>query len=206
MSSCSDTWGSISASVLRFEYKTAPINTTSETPAMAYPAGSGLDTIGFCVVDVRQGDDRRQDQQRHEVHHLDERVERWPGGVLERVADGVADDRRLVRLRPLAALVPVLDVLLGVVPRATGVRQVVGHQLAGEDDRCEECAQRRVADAETDDDRCEHSEQGRRGKFTQRGFGADVDHRAVVGLAFAGHDLAVGELAADLLHDHAGGA
>ena len=73
------------------------------------------------AVVVAQADDRRQDQQRHQVHHLDERVERRAGGVLERVADGVADDRGLVGLGALAALVAVLDVLLGVVPRATGV-------------------------------------------------------------------------------------
>ena len=33
------------------------------------------------------------DQQRDQVHHLDQRVDRRAGGVLERVADGVADDR-----------------------------------------------------------------------------------------------------------------
>ena len=55
-------------------------------------------------------------------------------------------------------------------------------------------------------DRREHGEQRRRGQLAQRGGGADVDDRAVVGLLRAGHDLAVGELAADLLHDDAGGA
>ena len=40
----------------------------------------------------------RRDQQRDEVHHLDERVERRTGGVLERVADRVTDDGRGVRL------------------------------------------------------------------------------------------------------------
>ena len=103
---------------------TAPISTTS--------AAAGDGEAGAVVV--LQADDRRQDQQRHQVHHLDQRVERRAGGVLERVADGVADDRGLVGLGALAALVAVLDVLLGVVPRATGVGQVVGHQLAGEDD------------------------------------------------------------------------
>ena len=33
------------------------------------------------------------DQQRDQVHHLDQRVDGRAGGVLERVADGVADDR-----------------------------------------------------------------------------------------------------------------
>ena len=62
------------------------------------------------------------------------------------------------------------------------LRQVVGHQLAGEDDGGEERAERRVADAEADDHRREHGEQGRRGELAQRRLGADVDDRAVVGL------------------------
>ena len=173
---------------------------------MASPAGVGVEATGLSSSMFGQADDRREDQQRHEVHHLDERVERRAGGVLERVADGVADDGGLVGVRALAALVAVLDVLLGVVPRPTGVRQVVGHQLAGEDDGGEEGAEGRVADAEADDHRREHGEQRRGDEFTQRGLRADVDDRAVVGQLLAGHDLAVGELVADLLHDHAGGA
>ena len=55
------------------------------------------------VVDV--GDHERRDQQRDQVHHLDQRVERRTGRVLERVADRVADDRGLVALRTLAAVV-----------------------------------------------------------------------------------------------------
>src|SRR3712207_9199693 len=35
----------------------------------------------------------------HQVHHLDQRVDRRAGGVLERVAHGVADDGRGVGLR-----------------------------------------------------------------------------------------------------------
>ena len=72
--------------------------------------------------------------------------------------------------------------------------------------RGEERAEREVVDAEADDDRREHGEQRRRGQLAQRRGGADVDDRAVVGLLLARHDLAVGELAADLLHDDAGGA
>ena len=100
----------------------------------------------------------------------------------------------------------VLDVLLGVVPGATGVGQVVRHQLAGEDDGGEEGAERPPVDAEPDDDRGEHGEERRGGELTQRRRGADVDDRAVVGLLLALHDLAVGELAADLLHHDTGGA
>ena len=84
--------------------------------------------------------------------------------------------------------------------------QVVGHQLADEDDRGQEGAERLPADAEADDHRGEHGEQRRRGELAQRRRGADVDDRAVVGLLLAAHDLAVGELVADLLHHDAGRA
>ena len=66
-----------------------------------------------------------------------------------------------MRLRPLAALVAVLDELLGVVPRPTGVGQEHGHELAGQDDSREEGAQGQVADAEPDDDGREDGQQGR---------------------------------------------
>ena len=79
-----------------------------------------------------------------QVHHLDQRVQRGTGGVLERVTDRVADDRGPVGVGTLAAVVAVFDVLLGVVPRTTGVRQEVRHQLAGEDHRGEERTEREV--------------------------------------------------------------
>src|SRR5579872_1565093 len=50
--------------------------------------GAGGDAVAGAVV-VARGDDHREDEQRHQVHHLDERVERGSGGVLERVPDGV---------------------------------------------------------------------------------------------------------------------
>ena len=109
---------------------TAPISTTRQTPAIAKRTSS-----------LRRLMIAGSIEQRHQVHHLDERVERGAGGVLERVTDGVTDDRRLVGLGALAALVAVLDVLLGVVPRATGVAQEVGHELAGEDHAGEERAE-----------------------------------------------------------------
>ena len=105
---------------------------------------------------VMQADHRGQDQQADQVHDLDQRVDGRAGGVLERVADGVADHGRLVGLRTLAALVAVLDVLLGVVPGTAGVVEEVGHQLAGEDGPGQEGAQGQVADGEADHD-------GRRG-------------------------------------------
>ena len=82
-------------------------------------------------------DEERGEDERDRREQLDEDVERRAGGVLERVADGVADDRRGVGLRALAehvALVVLevarLDVLLGVVPRAAAVVEDGGEQDA----------------------------------------------------------------------------
>ena len=106
----------------------------------------------------------------------------------------------------LAAVVAVFDVLLRVVPCTTSIAEVVGHQLADEDDCGEERTERLPVDAEADDNRREHCEKCRRGEFAQRGLGADVDDRAVVGLLGTGHDAAVCELVAHFLHDDTGRA
>ena len=68
------------------------------------------------------------------------------GSVLERVADGVADDRGRVGVGALAAVDAVLDHLLRVVPGATGVGQEDRHQHAGADRTSEVAGQR--SDAE----------------------------------------------------------
>ena len=97
---------------LRFEKAIAARSTTSATPAIAKRAASLFRRLMIAG----------QDQQRHQVHDLDERVQRRSRGVLERVTDRVADHGRFVRFGALPAEMAVLDVLLGVVPRATGVR------------------------------------------------------------------------------------
>ena len=180
----------------RLENAIAPISTTRETPAMVKRAAS-LSCRLMMAGSVRSDD---------QVHHLDQRVQGRSGGVLERVADGVADDGRLVGLGALAAVVAVLDVLLGVVPRPTGVGQVVGHQLAGQDDRGQEAAEGGVADAEADDDGRQDGEERRRGQLPQGRRRADVDDGPVVRGLLTRHDLPVGELRADLLHDDTRGA
>ena len=67
------------------------------------------------AVVVLQADDGRKRQQRHQVHHLDQGVQCRARRVLERIADGVADDRSLVGVAALATVVAVFDVLLGIV-------------------------------------------------------------------------------------------
>ena len=75
-----------------------------------------------------------------------------PGGVLVGVADGVAGDRGRVRLGALAAVLAVLDQLLGVVPRAAAG----GHRDRGEeahDDHADQQAAERLVGEQADDDR-----------------------------------------------------
>ena len=81
---------------LRLENAMPPSITSKATPATR---------ITLPVV-VLGGDDGGQDEQAHEVHDLHQRVEGGASGVLERVAHGVADDRRLVGIRTLAPVWP----------------------------------------------------------------------------------------------------
>src|SRR5690606_26497026 len=114
---------------------------------------------------------------------------------------GVTNDRRLVRFRTLTAVMAVLDEFLGVVPGTTGVGQEVGHQLTGEDHRCQEGAQCEVVDPETDDHRCEDRQQGRGEQLSKRCRGADVDDGSVVRTTLPPEDRTVCELTTDPL-DH----
>jgi len=59
---------------------------------------------------------QRHDEERDDVDDLDHRVDGRTGGVLVGVTDGVAGDGGLVGIPTLAAMVAVLDVLLGVIP------------------------------------------------------------------------------------------
>ncbi len=130
---------------------------------------------------VGEGDNGRGDQHRDQVHHLDQRVQGRAGGVLERVADGVADHGRLVGLGVLAAVVAVLDVLLGVVPGAAGHRQHDRQQLPGQDGAGQVGAEGGRLEQEPGGDRGQHRQQPRGQQLAQRVPGADVDHGAVVG-------------------------
>src|SRR5215472_11349026 len=62
---------------------------------------------------------------------FDEDVQRRPGGVLEGIADGVADDGGLVCVGALAAVLSGFDELLGVVPGAAAVVHQHREQDAG---------------------------------------------------------------------------
>src|SRR5207244_3963137 len=63
--------------------------------------------------------DHGGDQDGDDVDHLDHGIDRRPGRVLVRIPHRVTGDGRGVGLGALPAIVSVLDVFLGVVPRAT---------------------------------------------------------------------------------------
>ena len=78
--------------------------------------------------------EERSNHEAHDSHHVDHDVHRGPGGVLEGIAHGVADDATFVGLSALAAKVTVFHVFLGVVPGTTSV----GHH-EGEQDAAQKC-------------------------------------------------------------------
>src|SRR5690606_10720073 len=94
---------------------------------------------------------QRHQQQGHDVDDLDQRVDRRAGGVLVGIAYGVAGDRCLVGLGTLAAVVAVLDVLLGVVPGAAAGGHRDGHEQSGDDGADQQSAERLRPEQQADD-------------------------------------------------------
>src|SRR5438093_13559497 len=82
---------------------------------------------------VSRNEQRRNHQgDRREQFHQD--VQRRSGGILERVADRVADDGRFVRRTSFAAEIAGLDEFLRVVPYAAARVQEEGQENARERD------------------------------------------------------------------------
>eukprot|EP01083_Nonionella_stella_P236200 829810_1 len=94
------------------------------------------------VVPVVVAVDHRGDGERDDGHELDEDVEGRAGGILEWISDGVADDACLVGVGTLLLVSSLtaldLDVLLAVVPGATGV----GHHDGEHGTRCDGTGQK----------------------------------------------------------------
>ena len=113
-------------------------------------------------------------EQAEQGGELDDRVHRHRRGVLERVADGVADHGGGVQRRALLLEVD-LDHLLGVVPGAAGV---------GHEDRLVEAEERDRDQVADEEERLEAGERQRREEHRQedvehallRVLGADLDH------------------------------
>src|SRR5687767_13604928 len=112
---------------------------------------------------------QRNDEQRDDIDDLDERVHRRAGRVLVGIAHRVASYGRLVRVRALAAVMTVFDVLLRVVPgTATGAHR--DRDEKPRHDRAHEYSAERLrarggpggpGEAEADDDRHEHRKERR---------------------------------------------
>ena len=150
---------------------------------------------------------QRHDQQGHDVDDLDQRVDGGAGGVLVGVAHGVAGDGGLVCLAALAAVVAVLDVLLGVVPGAAAGAHADGHEQAGDDGAHQQAAQGRRPEQQAHHHRHHHGQQAGDDHLLDGRGGQHVDGLAVFGLGRAFHDaLDVAELAPHLDHHRACGA
>ena len=107
-------------------------------------------------------------------------MQRGAGSVLERVADGVADDRRLVGLGAFAAVRAGLDVFLGVIPGAAAVVENGGHQDAGDGTDHQErryrlSAHAELAEDEAYQDRHADGQYARPDHLPQSAGGDDVD-------------------------------
>src|SRR3546814_185314 len=108
-------------------------STVSPTPAALWgfptlppgrPQAAQANAIGKDCFSIETADEVARKDQADDGHHRDEDVHGGARGVLEGVADGVADHGRLVGLSTLAAVGTSLDVLLGVVPGTARV----GHE------------------------------------------------------------------------------
>ena len=135
-----------------------------------------------------------------------------PGGVLERIADRVADDGRGVGVGALAedvALVVLevagLDVLLGVVPRTAAVVEHGGEHDAGDRPDHQHAGDRLRPEQQPDDDRRGDRDDTRGDHLAQGGLRRDVDDPGVVRALGVVHDPGhLPELAADLDDDRLG--
>mmetsp|Transcript_9186 Transcript_9186/g.37550 ORF Transcript_9186/g.37550 Transcript_9186/m.37550 type:complete len:343 (+) Transcript_9186:60-1088(+) len=164
--------------------------------------------VSLSIVNGHEKVGKDEGDDRHELH---EDVERGAGGVLEGVADGVTDDGSLVELGALALDHAVyddgtlLDVLLGVVPRAAGVGRGDGHLDGGGDGTREETRDGVDAEEDAEEEGGGHDEHRRRNHLAERRVGGDGDALGVVGGRVAGGTLEeagdLAELPGDLL-DH----
>ncbi len=110
----------------------------------------------------------------------------------------------------LAAVMAILDVLLGIVPRAAARSHRDSDEKARDDHAEQQCTQclegiglaRNGFDDEIDDDRREHRQQRRDHHLLDRRLGDEIHRAGVIGLGRARHDARiVAELTAHFL-DH----
>ena len=87
---------------------------------------------------------------RDHAHQLDQDVQRRAAGILERIADRVAHDGRLVGRGVLAAEIPFFHIFLGIVPGAAGIGQEDRQQETSDQSTAEHTAQALGAENDTD--------------------------------------------------------
>src|SRR6266513_3167623 len=152
-------------------------------------------------------DKQRRQHERDRAQQLDEHVQRRPGRVLERIADGITDHGGLVRRTPLPTVLTGLDELLGVVPGATAVVEQGRHENPGDRAHHEERRHGLGADMEqhledeTHSNRHPYGEQPGSHHGLERPDGHDVHRSPVVRPRRALQDPGVGlELAAYFLN------
>src|SRR5260370_41042522 len=75
--------------------------------------------------------ENRDDQDRENVDDLDHRIDRGPGSIFVRIADGVTGNCRLVCERTFASKIAFLNELLGVVPCSAAGGHSYGNRKAG---------------------------------------------------------------------------
>mmetsp|Transcript_25457 Transcript_25457/g.75625 ORF Transcript_25457/g.75625 Transcript_25457/m.75625 type:complete len:667 (+) Transcript_25457:447-2447(+) len=130
--------------------------------------------------------EQRRHRERDHRHELDQDVEGGARGVLERVADGVADDARLLLLllgRVLALLeAELLAQLLRVVPRAARVGHHDGEHAARGDGAREQAHQEARPHQEAAHQRREDGVRPRRDHLADRRARRDGDALVAVGL------------------------
>mmetsp|Transcript_19170 Transcript_19170/g.49507 ORF Transcript_19170/g.49507 Transcript_19170/m.49507 type:complete len:265 (-) Transcript_19170:176-970(-) len=199
--------------------QTSGCELTSAWPAVRTHARCGVAGTS-CLLDVEEtvafvdGHEVVSKDQRDDGHELHHDVDRWARRVLERVAHRVAAHRRLMQVRALALRdglavdhdgdTPLLDVLLGVVPRATRVGLRDGELHARDEGTDEEAGHRVDAEERARDNRREDDEKAGRHHLLERRIRRDLDALGVVGRAVARRALEKArdllELARHLLH------
>ena len=98
---------------------------------------SAAKTIKPILIRLPVVSEDRGESEGEDSHQLDQDVQGRTGGVLERIADGVANDARFVSVGLFAAVhLSVFDVLLAVVPGAASVGHHDGqHKARGDGTR-----------------------------------------------------------------------
>lgn len=120
---------------------------------------------------------RRSDDHGRDRHQLDQDVERRAARILQRVADRVGHNTRLVSIRVLTTMMALLDVLLGVVRRTTRVGLEESHGDTRDDgtDQDPRKEQRMRQTGQNDDPKCHeprslHALQGSRSRDRDGGL------------------------------------